>query len=74
MIISDKLKLFKSGEVKSFVISKGIAWNLNLERSPWFYERLVAIAKYSSRKVLRKNNFNYMELTTKLQEAEFVIN
>ena len=62
--------------MKSFVAGKGITWNFILERSPWwggFYERLVAIVK-NSLKVLRRNKFNYIELTTILQEAESVIN
>ena len=50
IIVSDNFKSFKSGEVKSFVASKGITWNFILERFPWwggFYERLVAIVKNS---------------------------
>ena len=48
IIVSDNFKSFKSGELKSFVGSKEVIWDLILERSPWwggFYERLVAIAK-----------------------------
>ena len=63
--------------MKSFVGSKGITWNFNFECSPWwggFYERLVATVKNSLKEVLWKNKFNYIELTTILQEAESVIN
>ena len=48
IIVSDHFKSFKSGELKSFVGSKGVIWDLILKHSPWwggFYERLVAIAK-----------------------------
>ena len=63
--------------MKLFVGSKGISWNFVLERSPWwggFYERLFVILKNSLKRVLRKNKFNYIEVKTILQEAEFIIN
>ena len=63
--------------MKLFVGSKGISWNFALERSPWwggFCERLFVIVKNSLKKVLRKNKFNYIEVKTILQEAEFIIN
>ena len=70
-------KSFKSSEVKLFVASKRITRDFILERSPWwggFYKRLVVIVKNSLKKVLRRIKFNYIELTTILQEAESVIN
>ena len=77
IIVSDHFKSFKSDKVKLFVASKGITWNFILELSPWcgvFYERLSAIVKNSLKKILRKNKFNSIELTTILQEAESVFN
>ena len=65
IIIYNNFKSFKSGEVKSFVASKGITCNFILEHSSWwggFYDRLVVIVKNSLKKVLRK------------KEAEFFIN
>ena len=70
--VSNNLKSFKP-----FVASKGITWNFILERPPWwggFYERLAEIVKNSLKKVLLKNQFNYIELTMILQVSEFVIN
>ena len=42
-----------------------------LEKSPWrggFYERLIAIVKSSSKKVVGKAKLNYNEMVTSLQK------
>ena len=77
LFVSDNLKSFKSIELKSFLLERGIKWYFVLEKSPWwggFYERLVGIVKNSLKKVLGKALCNYEQLATNLCEIERAIN
>ena len=62
IIIYNNFNSLESGEVKSFVTSKGITCNFILESSSWwggFYKRLDAIVKNSLKKVLRKKEADF---------------
>jgi hypothetical protein len=69
--------LFKSDEVKNCLTRKGIDWQFNMERVPWwggFFERLIGLAKACLRKVLGRARLTFDELRTVLVEVEATFN
>ena len=77
IVVHDNAKTFKSKDVKSFFISKGISQEFILAKAPWwggFYERLVRNIKTTLRKVLGKSILSFEELQTVLCEVESTIN
>ena len=77
MIIHDNFKTFKSYEVKSFMLQKGVEQRCILPFSPWrggFYERLVRTVKTTLKKVLGKQLLSFEELRTLSCEVELIVN
>ena len=77
LFISDNFKIFKSKEVKEFLLSRKIKWEFILEKSPWwggFYERLIGIVKSYLKKVVGKSFLNYEEMNTVLIDIEQTLN
>ena len=88
LIVSDNAKTFQASEktlvspfeledVQEHLSSKGIRWQFNLAKAPWwggFFERLVKQVKSCLKKTLGRSKLSFDELTTILVEVEAVLN
>ena len=88
LIVSDNAKTFQASEktlvslfeledVQEHLSSKGIRWQFNLAKVPWwggFFERLVKQVKFCLKKTLGRSKLSFDELTTILVEVEAVLN
>ena len=88
LIVSDNAKTFQASEktlvslfeledVQKHLSSKGIRWQFNLAKAPWwggFFERLVKQVKSCLKKTLGRSKLSFDELTTILVEVEAVLN
>ena len=88
LIVSDHTKTFQASEktlvslfeledVQEHLSSKGIRWQFNLAKAPWwggFFERLVKQVKSCLKKTLGRSKLSFDELTTILVQVEAVLN
>ena len=88
LVVSDKAKtfqasektlvsLFKLEDVQEHLSSKGIRWQFNLAKAPWWgevFERLVKQVTSCLKKTLGRSTLSFDELTTILVEVEAVLN
>ena len=88
LIVSDNAKTFQASEktlvslfeledVQEHLSSKGIRWQFNLAKAPWwggFFERLVKQVKSCLKKTLGRSKLSFDELTTIFAEVEAVLN
>ena len=87
LIVSDNAKTFQASEktlvslfeledVQEHLSNKGIRWQFNLAKAPWwggFFERLVKQVKSCLKKTLGRSKLSFDELTTILVEGEAVL-
>ena len=69
--------VFKDGTVQTYLSERGITWQFNVERAPWWggaFERIVRSTKRCLRKLIGRAHFSHEELTTTLTEIEAVLN
>ena len=88
LVVSDKAKtfqasektlvsLFKLEDVQEHLSSKGIRWQFNLAKAPWWggvFERLVKQVTSCLKKTLGRSMLSFDELTTILVEVKAVLN
>ena len=71
------VSLFEVEDVHVHLSSKGIRWQFNLAKAPWwggFFERLVKQVKSCLKETLGRSKLSFDELTTILVEVEAVLN
>ena len=87
-IISDNAQTFKSAakwlkklknseEVNNFLESKGINWQFNVARAPWwggFFERLIGLVKSCLMKILGRAKISFKEFKECLLDVEATLN
>jgi len=87
-LLSDNAKTFKaaakevklisrSEEVQRYLATKGVTWQLIIERAPWqggFWERVVQSTKRCLKKILGRTSLTFEELRTILVEIEATLN
>jgi len=69
--------VFKDSAVQEYLSGRGITWQFNVERAPWWggaFERMVKSTKRCLRKLIGRAHFSHEELTTALAEIEAVLN
>ena len=88
LIVTDNAKTFKNAakrlvalfelqEVVEFMNDKGIKWDFNLPKAPWwggFFERLVKCTKRCIKKILGNPRLSFDEMHTVLTEIEAILN
>ena len=78
LVISDNFQTFKSAELKNFLQSNGIEWELILEKSHWWdgstkgrYDMgMIGITKSCLEKVMGKALLTFEELRTIVTEIQ----
>ena len=87
-ILSDNAQTFKSAakwlrklknseEAKNFLESKGIKWQFNVARAPWwggFFERLIGLIKSCLMRVLGRAKISFKEFKESLLDVEATLN
>ena len=87
-IISDNVQTFKSAakwlrklknseEANNFLGSKGIKWQFNVARAPWwggFFERLIGLIKSCLMRVLGRAKISFKEFKESLLDVEATLN
>ena len=88
LIVTDNAKTFKNAakrlvalfelqEVVEFMNDKGIKWDFNLPKAPWwegFFERLVKCTKRCLKKILGTARLSFDEMHTVITEMEVILN
>ena len=70
-------KLKNSEEVNNFLESKGINWQFNVARAPWwggFFERLIGLVKSCIMKILGRAKISFNEFKECLLDVEATLN
>ena len=77
LIVSDNGRTFKGSKLKGFNAARGIRWQFNLAKAPWWggmFERMIRSAKRCLVKAIGSARLTYEELLTVLIEVEAVLN
>ena len=70
-------KLKKNAAVNDFLQAKGIDWQFNVARAPWwggFFERLIGLVKSCLIKILGRAKISFKEFKESLLDVEAVLN
>ena len=87
-IVSDNGKIFKgaarfikkimsNNEVIDYLAEKGVEWQFNVERAPWWggmFERMVGSTKKCLRKMIGQARLTFDEMNTAIVEVERILN
>ena len=76
-MLSDNGRTFKGRLLRRFNAYKGIKWQFNLAKAPWWggiFERMVRSTKRCLKKAIWSRRLTYEELYTVLTEVEAILN
>ena len=70
-------KIMSNNEVIDYLSGKGMEWQFNVERAPWWggmFERMVGSTKKCLREMIGQARLSFDEMNTAIVEVEMILN